>query len=121
MVRSDQLWMFLFSLTDSPNFKKLVCFLYSLPCSNAYVESAFSHMKHLINDRRGSMTTELVSAELKIRLNSTLSCTELYKYLLDNEDSLRAIKSNDKYTLKKKFNNYIYLCNFFFLILNNKY
>ncbi len=27
------------------------------------------------------MTTELVSAELKIRLNSTLSCTKLYKYL----------------------------------------
>jgi hypothetical protein len=47
------------------------------------------------------MATELVSAELKICLNSTLSCTELYKYLLGNQDLLRVIKSNDKYTLKK--------------------
>ncbi len=79
-------------------------------------------MKHLINDKGSSMTTELVSAELKIRLTSTLSCTELYKYLLGNEDLLRAIKSDEKYRFKKKFNSYIYLCNcFFFLILNNKY
>ncbi len=48
------------------------------------------------------MTTELVLAELKIRLNSTLSCNELYKYLLGNEDLLRAIKSDEKYTFKKK-------------------
>ncbi len=52
------------------------------------------------------MTTELVSTELKIRLNSTLSCTELYKYLLGNKDLLRAIKSDEKYTFEKnKFNN----------------
>jgi hypothetical protein len=63
-------------------------------------------MKHLINDTRSSMTTELVSTELKIRLNSTLSCTELYKYLLGNKDLLRAIKSDEKYTFEKnKFNN----------------
>ncbi len=54
-------------------------------------------MKHLINDKGSSMTTELVSAELKIRLTSTLSCTELYEYLLGNEDLLRAIKSDEKY------------------------
>ncbi|CAF4047485.1 unnamed protein product [Rotaria sordida] len=101
-VRSDQLWMLLLSLTKSPNFKKFICFLHSLPCSNAYVESAFSHMKHLLNDRRSCMTTELISAELKIRLNSTLSCTELYKYILSSEDLLRAIKSDEKYTFKRK-------------------
>ncbi|CAF4868999.1 unnamed protein product [Rotaria sp. Silwood1] len=102
-VRSDQLWMLLLSLTKSPNFKKLICFLYSLPCSNAYVESAFSQMKHLLSDKRSSMTTELISAELKIRLNSTLSCTELYKYILSSEDLLRAIKSDEKYTFKRKY------------------
>lgn len=91
----------LFSLTDSPDFKKLICFLYSLPCSNAYVESAFSQMKHLVNDRRNRMTTEFVSVQLKISLYSTLSCTELYKYVLDNEDLLRVIKLSEKYTFKK--------------------
>ncbi|CAF1396996.1 unnamed protein product [Rotaria sp. Silwood1] len=102
IVRSDQLWMFLFSITESPNFKKLICFLYSLPCSNAFVESVFSQMKHLLNDRRKRMTNELVSAELKIRFNSTLSCTEMYKYILCNQDLLKAIKSDEKYTFKKK-------------------
>ncbi|CAF4439097.1 unnamed protein product, partial [Rotaria sp. Silwood2] len=101
-VRSDQLWMFLLSLTKSPNFNQLICFLYSLPCSNAYVESAFSQMKHLLNDKRNCMTTELISAELRIRLNSTLSCTEFFKYTLNNEDLLRVIKSDEKYTFKRK-------------------
>jgi hypothetical protein len=32
VVRSDQLWMYLFSFNHSPNFKKLVSFLYSLSC-----------------------------------------------------------------------------------------
>ena len=101
-VRSDQLWMLLLSITKSPNFKKLICFLYSLPCSNAYVESVFSQMKHLFNDRRHSMTTELMAAELKIRFNSMLSCTEVYKYILSNEDLLRVIKSDEKYTFRRK-------------------
>jgi hypothetical protein len=77
IVRSDQFWMYIFSLTQSPNFKKLVCFLYALPYSNAYVESAFSQLKHLCNDQRNCMTAELISAELKIRLNSSLSCIEI--------------------------------------------
>ncbi len=60
------------------------------------------------------MATELLSAELKVRLYCILSCTELYKYLLGNEDLLRAIKSDEKYTFEKsKLNNYIYLRNYF--------
>ncbi len=102
IVRSDQFWMYLFSLVQSPNFKKLVCFLFSLPCSNAYVESAFSQLKHLYNDKRNRMTTELISAELKIRLNSSLPCIEMYKHILPNQDLLKAIKSDKKYTFKRK-------------------
>jgi len=102
IVRSDQFWMYIFSLTQSPNFNKLISFLYSLPCSNAYVESAFSQLKHLCNDKRNRMTIELISAELKIRLNSSLSCVEMYKHVLANQDLLRAIKSEEKYTFKKK-------------------
>jgi len=48
IMRSDQLWMSLFSLTQSPYFKKLICFLYSLTCSNANIGSAFSQMKFLL-------------------------------------------------------------------------
>ena len=84
IVSSNQLWMLLLSLTPSPNFKKLLCFLFSSPCSNAYVESVFSQMKHLVNDKRNCMTTKLVTVELKIRLNATLKCTDMYKYILSN-------------------------------------
>ena len=100
-LRVDHLWLLLFSIDESPNFKKLVSFLYSLPCSNAYVESVFSQMKHLFNNTRNRMTTELVSAELKIRLNPTLSCTDMHKKILCDSSLLKAIRSNEKYTFKK--------------------
>jgi hypothetical protein len=102
IVRTDQLWMLLFSLTEAPNFKKLVSFLYSLPCSNAYVESVFSQMKHLFNDKRNRMTVELISAELKIRLNATSSCIDMFQFVMSNQDLLKAIRSNEKYTFKTK-------------------
>ena len=47
MIPLDQLWIFLLSITQAPNFKKLTCFLYSLSASNSYVESVFSQMKHM--------------------------------------------------------------------------
>ena len=95
--------MLLLSLTSSSNLKKLLCFLFSIPCSNAYVESVFSQMKNLVNDKRNCMTTELVSAELKIRLNATLPCADMYKYILSNQDLLKAIRSDEKYTFKKRY------------------
>jgi hypothetical protein len=101
-LRVDYLWSLLFSINESPNLRKLVSFLYSLPCSNAYVESVFSQMKHLWNDTRNRMTTELISAELKIRLNATLSCTDMYKKVLCDSNLLKAIRSNEKYTFKKQ-------------------
>jgi hypothetical protein len=48
------------------------------------------------------IAAELISVELRIRLNYTLSCTELYKYMLANQDLLKAIKSDSKYTFKRK-------------------
>ena len=45
-------------------------------------------MKHLFNDTRNRMTTEFLSTELKIRLNSTISCNGIYKYILSDPDLL---------------------------------
>jgi hypothetical protein len=59
--------------------------LFSIPCSNAYVESVFSQMKHLLNDKRNWMTTELVSAEIEIRLNANLTRANMYKYIPSTE------------------------------------
>jgi hypothetical protein len=48
------------------------------------------------------MTTELVAAELKIRLNAVIPCADMYKYILSNQDLLKAIRSDKKYTFRKK-------------------
>ena len=39
-------------------------------------------MKHLYDDKRNRMSMKLVAAELKIRLNSYLSCTEVYDFFI---------------------------------------
>jgi hypothetical protein len=52
--------------------KTLICFLYSISASNAYVEGIFSKMKHLLNDFRSRMSIDLIAAELQIRRNSSL-------------------------------------------------
>jgi hypothetical protein len=59
-------------------------------------------MKHLVNDKRNCMTTELVAAELKIRLNAVIPGADMYKYILSKQDLLKAIRSVEKYTFRKK-------------------
>ncbi|CAF4570697.1 unnamed protein product, partial [Rotaria sp. Silwood2] len=47
---------------------------------------------------RNSMKHDLVSAELKIKVNTQYNCTEFYDYLLNNQDLLKQIRSSEKYT-----------------------
>ena len=60
MVRSDKLLAMLFAVnaTATPNTKKLISFLYSMPGSNAYIECTFSDMKHLLNNSRNRVSVE---------------------------------------------------------------
>ncbi|CAM4743742.1 unnamed protein product [Rotaria magnacalcarata] len=76
--------------------------LISIPCSNAFVESVFSAMKHLYDDKRNRMSMKLAAAELKIRFNSSLSCTEIYNFFLSKPELLKPIHSNEKYCAKKQ-------------------
>ncbi|CAF4195921.1 unnamed protein product [Rotaria magnacalcarata] len=98
VIRSDQLWAMLFAVnaTPTPNRKKLICFLSSIPASNAYVECVFSDMKHLLNDSRNRMSVESIAAELQIRRNGSISCIDMHKYLLSQKELLEAISSNNK-------------------------
>ena len=66
--------------TPSLNLHKLICFLFSIPCSNTFVEGVFSVMKHLYDDKRNPMSMKLVAAKLKIRFNLFLSCTEIFNF-----------------------------------------
>ncbi|CAF1143046.1 unnamed protein product [Rotaria sordida] len=48
-IRPDQLWAFLITktTTNCDEMTKLASYVYSIPCSNAFAEGIFSHMKHL--------------------------------------------------------------------------
>ena len=72
-IRSDELWAYILNTTPNatPNLKKLISHIFSIPCSNSFVESIFSNMKHCWNDYRNRMNIELISSELKLRMNST--------------------------------------------------
>jgi len=59
-------------------------------------------MKHLYDDQRNRMSTELIAAELKIRLNTSLSCTEIYDFLLSKPELLKLIHSNKRSCKKKR-------------------
>ena len=103
VFQSDHLWAMLFAVQSvpTPNMKKLISYIYSIPASNAYVESVFSEMKHLFNDFRNRMSSDTIAAELQIRRNSRLSCTDMYSHLLSQKELLTAISANRKYTVKK--------------------
>lgn len=98
-IRSDQLWAYILytSPTPTPNFKKLIYYIFSIPCSNSYVESIFSNMKHCWNDYRNNMNIELISSELKIRMNSNFSCNQFFKRILAEPQLLKKIRQNAKY------------------------
>ena len=83
-IRPDHLWAMLLSIKPSPNLHRFISFLFSIPCSNAYVESVFSIMKHLYGDQRNRMSTDLIAAELKIRLNASFPCTQIYDFFYQN-------------------------------------
>ena len=59
-------------------------------------------MKHLVNDYRNRMSLNSITAELQIRRNTSLSCTDMHKYLLSRKELMTAINSNNKYTFKKQ-------------------
>ncbi|CAM4830653.1 unnamed protein product [Rotaria magnacalcarata] len=102
-IQSDQLWAYLLNIrpNTTPNMKLIISYVFSIPCSNAYVESIFSHMNHLWSDYRNRMDIELVAAELKIRKNADIPCTHFYKFILSQDDLLKKIASNEKFDKKK--------------------
>jgi hypothetical protein len=78
--------------------EKLVQFVFSIPASNAFCESIFSHMKYLWDNNRNRMKHDLVGVELKIKINTHYTCTQFYDYLLNKPDLFKQIRSSDKYS-----------------------
>jgi hypothetical protein len=77
-IRPDHLWAFLLDNEHVPNFRKLVEFVFAIPASNSSCESVFSHMNFLWSNNRNKMKHDLVGAELKIKMNTHLTCTQFF-------------------------------------------
>ena len=88
-IRSDHLWAYLLNGEDAPNLRKLIEFVLAIPASNAYCELIFSHMKYLWNNNRNRMKHDLIVVELKIQMNTHLTCKAFCEYLLTKPDLLR--------------------------------
>ena len=59
-------------------------------------------MRDLYNDKRNCISPELIATELKIRLNSSILCTDIYDFLLSKPELLKLIRSKEKYCVKKQ-------------------
>ena len=83
-IRSDLLRTYLLNVNGNttPNTTKIVSYLFSIPWSNAFVESIFSKMKHSWTDYRHKMNIELVAAEVKIRTNFEYKCSYFHDFVL---------------------------------------
>jgi hypothetical protein len=59
-------------------------------------------MKHLYDDKRNRMSTELIRTELQIRLNSSLRRTQAYEHILSKAELIKLVHSSQKYFIKKQ-------------------
>ncbi|KAI4457230.1 hat family dimerization domaincontaining protein-related [Holotrichia oblita] len=93
-------WCIFFKRVEVPILRNVVQMVLSIPCSNAYVERIFSIMNQLWNDDRNKLSVEMVKAELCIRSNIQLFCSEFYSSLSDKAELIKSAKSNTKYHFK---------------------
>ena len=102
-IRSDQLWAYLISRTATkcPELTKLVAFVYSIPCTNAFAEGVFSHMKHAWTPSRNSMSIKTIAAELQIRLNCQMKCDDFFSFVKNEPDLIKCARRTEKYNCKK--------------------
>lgn len=98
----DERWIEFFRNCDAPNLQKLVGYVLSIPISNANVERIFSLMKNLWIDERNRMRPELVKAELCVKVNYDQSCSDFLTYVGGQKCLLKASKSEQKYSFKRK-------------------
>lgn len=72
------LWKTFLKAEVNPNLKRIIKTIMKVPCSNAYVESVFSHMNRLWTDSRNKLSVDMAKAELCIRYNFSLTCRVMH-------------------------------------------
>lgn len=97
---SEEIWLKFFQqFPESKNILRVISFIYSIPHANASSERIFSLMGNSWRKERNRMHLETVEAELIIKQNFRMSCTEFKKYLNTEEGILllKKVKLSDKY------------------------
>ncbi|CAF4382068.1 unnamed protein product [Rotaria sp. Silwood2] len=103
-IRPDQVWAYLIAktITNCDEITKLVSYVYSISCSNAFAEGVFSHMKPSWTASRNSMLSKTVAAELKIRLNCKTKYDQFFKFIQNENEVIKIAQSSQKYSHKRK-------------------
>ena len=97
----DRKWAHFFTKAkDTQELLKLIAFIFSIPVSNAYAERVFSLMEDAWTDKRNRLSVAMVKAELQVRLNFQLSCSEFKTFIENQPGLLTAAKKNTKYKWK---------------------
>jgi hypothetical protein len=84
----DKKLAFLFQNESFLDLKKLVYAIFAIPTSNAAVERIFSLCKKQWTDDRNCLKIETVKSFVHIKFNYSLTCSEMYDYLLINDNLL---------------------------------
>ena len=81
---------------------RVVSYVLSIPVSNANCERVFSIMNGLWTDSRNRLGIDVVKAELIIKINFHLSCSDFYELIHQHRELLQVAKSQEKYKFKCK-------------------
>ena len=89
-------------ISEDSEITKLISFIYSIPCSNPFTEGVFNNMKHAWTPSRNSMSVETVAAELQIRLNCRMKCSEFFSFVQNEPELIKCARRTEKYNFLKK-------------------
>lgn len=92
--------LFFSRATESTELLKVVAFVFSIPVSNAFAQGVFSHMEDVWSDDR--LSVAVVKAELQVRLNFKIPCTEFKTFIKEPRSLIAAAEGNTKYKWKTR-------------------
>ena len=94
----EEKWKKILQTLHAPNLEIIVQYVFSIPHSNAMCERMFSLMFQAWRPERNRLLIKNIEAEILIKHNFSMTCKEFYKFVIQNDEILQKIKSNDKYT-----------------------
>jgi hypothetical protein len=93
-------WSQFLNSCSIPNIELILEFVFSIYSSNAYIERVFSIMNNLCSKDRNKLLTQNLKAEICVKVNFDLRCSQFHDFVKNNDNILKAAKSNTKYTFK---------------------